>query len=583
MAVTDDSDGGTHYEGDTFREPTQREKDRGLDIFDFSWPPGDPRRFGAVLDGVTDDTERLQIWASLGGKLRFPLDAVAFISGSIELVSNTTLIMAEGATIRSSTPNMHFFSAAGKSNILIRGGKLQHTAPGTEPYYSGVYLLNCDHCRVFETEFENMQWSSVYLDSSHHCEVAHCYMRGTPGQAGDTSDVCVYRNSSYNLIHHNRMYGLGHVGCLVQDPNGTGAYLPLKNKVNNNFVGRKTVYGLVVYIGGTVETYNEMNGNDVEDITAEDYTDGGAGIYAVGSGIGGLKIINNSVRNCCQKTLSRLNAPGAIVVSDVPQGGIRPIIANNTIEGMVQGDGILIATCPGGAVLSDNVVRMPSTNNGTGPGGGTLAGNAIRIQNSSNVSVAGGQLIHNGPQDALLGLATSGNHSSITINGVGAVTQTGNPFRFDRESGFSYTSVTISGCTGETASNSPNVMQLSGVDRLSVTGNTGSCGSQPALNVANCTNARFANNSFNSSGSIGVSTSGTCTGSYYDKSNHHVGVINNSATGFLAESFGTAAPTTGTGAVGDRVQNSSSVAGQPKGWRCTSAGSPGTWTSEGNL
>ena len=47
--------------------------------------------------------------------------------------------------------------------------------------------------------------------------------------------------------------------------------------------------------------------------------------------------------------------------------------------------------------------------------------------------------------------------------------------------------------------------------------------------------------------------------------------------------FDTAAPTTGTWAVGDKVINSTPVVGQPKGWVCTVAGLPGTWVSEGNL
>jgi hypothetical protein len=44
-----------------------------------------------------------------------------------------------------------------------------------------------------------------------------------------------------------------------------------------------------------------------------------------------------------------------------------------------------------------------------------------------------------------------------------------------------------------------------------------------------------------------------------------------------------AAPTTGTWAVGDICINSAPAIGSPKGWRCTVAGTPGTWTSEGNL
>jgi hypothetical protein len=45
----------------------------------------------------------------------------------------------------------------------------------------------------------------------------------------------------------------------------------------------------------------------------------------------------------------------------------------------------------------------------------------------------------------------------------------------------------------------------------------------------------------------------------------------------------TAAPTTDTWAVGDYCKNATPSIGQPKGWYCTVAGTPGTWVSEGNL
>lgn len=41
--------------------------------------------------------------------------------------------------------------------------------------------------------------------------------------------------------------------------------------------------------------------------------------------------------------------------------------------------------------------------------------------------------------------------------------------------------------------------------------------------------------------------------------------------------FGTAAPTAGTWAVGDTIFNSAPASGDPFGWRCTTAGTPGTW------
>lgn len=44
-----------------------------------------------------------------------------------------------------------------------------------------------------------------------------------------------------------------------------------------------------------------------------------------------------------------------------------------------------------------------------------------------------------------------------------------------------------------------------------------------------------------------------------------------------------AVPAAGAWAVGDAAEQTVPVVGNPKGWRCTVAGSPGTWVSEGNL
>jgi hypothetical protein len=44
-----------------------------------------------------------------------------------------------------------------------------------------------------------------------------------------------------------------------------------------------------------------------------------------------------------------------------------------------------------------------------------------------------------------------------------------------------------------------------------------------------------------------------------------------------------AIPTTGAWSVGDVVYNSVPAAGQPQGWVCTVAGTPGTWKAMANL
>jgi len=49
------------------------------------------------------------------------------------------------------------------------------------------------------------------------------------------------------------------------------------------------------------------------------------------------------------------------------------------------------------------------------------------------------------------------------------------------------------------------------------------------------------------------------------------------------ETRAAAAPTTGTGAVGDRVYNSAPAAGGWIGWVCVTAGNPGTWKGFGAI
>lgn len=47
--------------------------------------------------------------------------------------------------------------------------------------------------------------------------------------------------------------------------------------------------------------------------------------------------------------------------------------------------------------------------------------------------------------------------------------------------------------------------------------------------------------------------------------------------------YSTVSPTTGTWSVGDQCIQTVPVIGNPKGWQCTVAGTPGTWVSMGNL
>jgi len=521
---------------------------------------------------------------ALGVKgLRF--SGTYLIAAALTPPSNMLLQGHVGATIRYATGDINGVYATGKTNIRVRGLRMHQTVALNAGEVAGVKFDSCTFCEVRDCEFEGQQWSGVMLNNSNDCTIAGNYFHDfLASSAGDKNDICVYRNSSYNIISDNRCYGGAQswFGVMVQDPGGAGTFLPKNNSVTRNLVKAHAGYGIVVYIGGTQNSYNEISFNDVEGITGAAGSFYGSGIYCVGFGLGGLQVVGNNVRNCCSATTSVTNAPAGISVAGTVAGDISPVVIGNIVEGMTQAHGINIASCVGGAVVQGNTVRMPSTNNGTGAGGATLLGQCIKVSGSSDVLISGNKVRNNGTSDAILCIADTANFDRLVISDNIARATVGNAIRVDRLSSFIHTDVIVSS-NAIRADGSSAALSLIGVDRVAVTGNNGGGNTGPAIAVTACTGARFGNNAINTNAAIGVTTAGTCTSSYYDKTNSIPGTITNAATGFKTEFFAIAAPAAGTGAVGDRAEQGTPVVGQPKGWRCTVAAAPGTWVSEGNL
>lgn len=82
---------------------------------------------------------------------------------------------------------------------------------------------------------------------------------------------------------------------------------------------------------------------------------------------------------------------------------------------------------------------------------------------------------------------------------------------------------------------------------------------------------------------VGFGTSGGTRDQAFTSLFFCKGIVGEGAVSVPMITYANAAPTTGTWAVGDRVVRATPVVGQPKAWVCTVAGTPGTWTSEGNL
>jgi hypothetical protein len=213
-------------------------------------------------------------------------------------------------------------------------------------------------------------------------------------------------------------------------------------------------------------------------------------------------------------------------------------------------------------------------------------GYALHIQTSSSV-VASNNVLRNQGLGATLYMESTGlNTANITIKGnqvlggadeasTGCIQITGDGTAYCVGLNLSDNQVVPNPGGAGTAAIWINNSSVKGGK---VSGNYANVATMPALTIAGCVGIRCTENILESTGTNSVTLTGTCTGSFFDKTNLLAGgVIVNSASGFHVDQFGPSAPASGTYAVGDTIYNdftSTTTNGQ---WMCTVAGTPGTF------
>ena len=549
--------------------------------YQYIW--GDVRRYGAVLDGLTDDTTALQNWAKVGGDLSFPVAQTALISALIPLVSNSTLTFVKGGTI-SSTTNIILLSLTGLTNVVIRGASfVQSGIASGEP--AGISLTNCTYCTIENCYFNGMLYNGIIGAAISNCRICNNGFVGSgAAQLQDSGDIQITSSASVtsadNVIDGNFCYGGGEFGIAVWDP--YSGVLPVNNVVSNNRVNGASGYGILIYMPDGGDSYNQVIGNHVEGITGAIATNpsSGAGIYVTGAGAGGTVVADNTVFNCCINTANASLAPAGIGVNGGPPlGGAPIVIEGNVVTGMTQYHGILV-TGANGVTINGNSVRMPAAQ--------TTIGHAVSVVNTNNATVTA---------NAIRLLSTTQNQSGVFVEAIGSnysdLTIASNTIGGGHASqirmvnnGQTYSHVSIVGnvCSGGDANCIPLLLESGSVTEAQVVGNTLPSASATAISQTACVGIRYSCNFVTGTGAV-LLTSGVCTASFYDRTNYGSGAaggVDNAGTGFIIEILGTAVPSVGTWAVGDTVRNSAPSAAGVYEWICTAAGTPGTWKTISN-
>lgn len=564
---------------------TPQEITAGVTPTNFTFPPGDVRRYGADPTGVADSTTAFNNALASNGTV-YAIQGTYLLSATLNLISGQVFYGDGAKTVLQ-------FSNNTTSNILgtgiigttVRDLKITVTGNGNQSYIGAVqFTAACTNCTAKNLDISGNSGCGVFLNDAISCRVQDCYFHNfnTVNGNGDVGDIYLGIQTGtgcrYCTITGNQCFGGAWHGIMmltaVAAPGTTHNEF---NVVANNRVGQHMAYGIADYSGNAnSDLYNQIIGNYIKNIQGTVLAgSSGAGIYL--SACGGDVVANNTVRNCCVSTSNSTLAPGGIGVGATGNSATQApiVISGNLITDMTAYNGILVAASPGPVEVSGNTVRMPNSN---------TTGNAIAVTQSSNCNVTGNNIDNLSTNAAILFGSTVGvsNNSfvgntintgaqGIQNNGVGPYTRT---------------VITDNIIVGTAAS---AALSLNNLAQASISNNEVTCTGQ-AVSLTACTQTRLTGNVINCGGTFAIATSGACTDSLIDESNYLTGAANtyinavtNGGTGCIVSQYFNAAGSAGAHAVGDRIIQSVPVVGQPKGWRCTVLGTPGTWVSEGNL
>jgi hypothetical protein len=561
---------------------TQAEINAGVTPTNTAYLPGDVRRYGADPTGVADSTVAINN-ALKSNDLVYAIAGTYSCSGSLVLLSGQTFFGDGSATVlQFSDPTISNIVGTGLTGTTVRDLKINVTGSASTVTTGGVlFQSNCRACKAERLEIAGVNWAGVWILASSYCEVRDCYFHDFLGSVHGSSDVIVTDDGtstpvSHNIVEGNQCFGGGWQGVTFMQFYGAGGVVPTYNLASANQVGQHAAYGILIYNAVTnADVFDQIVNNHVENIQGSVLSgNSGAGIYCVSAG--GCVFVGNTVKNCCVLTTSTSLAPAGIGISG-GGGALTPfVVTGNHIQNHQNFYGIEAVGCPNGGTISGNTVNLQTGNPQYG----------IYVLGSSNVAVTGNSVtiaVSISGTRGVFAYAAGQNMSNVTISGN---VVTGCSFRgisCGHTSGFALSNFAVCGNTVAGAATTSIPFDVVGAANGVVTGNSAAAVSYFTLAVSDSTGVRYANNNLTTTGTSSITTAGKCTGSYFDKTNLWTGTMANGATGLIVETLASSAPSTGTWAVGDRIEQASPAVGQPKGWRCTASGTPGTWVSEGTL
>jgi parallel beta-helix repeat protein len=301
------------------------------------------RSWGAVGNGVADDTAAIQTAAATGRSLYFPAGTYRINDSGIALQSGCTYsgdgknsVILYYERPQPSTIGFPFY-AWGKTGVGVSGLHFKAEGAGamTIAYNAGVNFYDSSSCSVTKCFFSDWKAMGVYCygaegATARHITVRDCVFSDWVPNTGSPFGAIHFGNWSESCkALDNEISGESYIGVACYD--GYYGGTSIKHRISGNTIENQHGYGIAVYcttVGtnvGIIITENRIR-NIKGTAVSEGVKSFGAGIYCVNAD--GLTISENTISNCNILTDNESLAPGAIGVSSC-YGEV--VITDNTI------------------------------------------------------------------------------------------------------------------------------------------------------------------------------------------------------------------------------------------------------------
>lgn len=565
--------------------------------------------FGAVGDGVTDDTAAIQLALNTGKSVYFP-QGTYLITAGLTITANYQTLYGDGPLSKiicntGSTDNgVNMITATGKTGCVVERLFIQNSGYGKTMPLAGVFtgmgvgivFINCHACKavdnyVYKCGSAGQGVTGIYFSSSTEClaegnHVFECLN-------GINSDSWYYAVDNTTRSRNNCIVGNVIYNCqgspIVVDINES-----LANEVGDTVTGNvcyQNKYGIGISGSKITVSSNVINMNN--------YSFGGVGFDAIFA-TGTLITISNNVI---------LNAYKAGIM-------FQANVAGYPVGGLDMRD----------SIISNNVISWDS-----GIAAGGTDSHGIRIVNNSSANAVEGIVISGNKvvRARRCGIFLDG--ASATVNDVAI---TGNQVENAGEEGIYATGVythtlTISNNSVKTSAlegirvvNSPRALissnrvfnngrhgiSLSSSIRSIVSGNivvdngTSAANTYDAIYCAAVCSASsiYGNqvgNATTSNSRYGINIDDSAASAYSVFGNQYGALATGNFSTTVASTYtrslegepgqreiwASSAPASGTWNRGDRAWSTLPAASGSIGWVCVTAGTPGTWKTFGSI